>query len=78
MEMSKKLTVSILLLYMVSVVFSIAAMLIWDKDISNILNYVQAAFMTVLVSYMAKSGAENVKKIGTSSNEIYKKNDIEA
>lgn len=77
MEMSKRLTVSILLLYMVSVVFSIAAMLIWDKDITNILSYVQAAFMTVLVSYMAKSGAENVKKIGISSNEIYKKDDIE-
>jgi len=63
MEMSKKLTISILALYVFSVLLNYVVYSIWHTDLTFILEYVQTSFNVILTGYFLKSGAENLTKI---------------
>lgn len=67
METSKKITFSILILYIVSVIVTYVGQIIWDLDLTFILDYVQKSLVVVL-GYFTKAGVENYNKIKGSFN----------
>lgn len=69
MEMSKRIALSVLILYIGSVIFTFVAKVLWDIDVREILDYVQNALMVILVSYFTKAGVENYQKINNSGGD---------
>ena len=67
METSKKITFSILILYIVSVIITYVGQIVWDLDLTFILDYVQKSLVVVL-GYFTKAGVENYNKIKGSFN----------
>jgi uncharacterized membrane protein len=66
LEMSKKLTVIVTILFILSLIFTIVAYMVWNKNIEFIFQYVFYSFNVVLIAYMGKSGLENITKINIS------------
>ena len=67
METSKKITFSILILYIVSVIVTYVGQIVWNLDLTFILDYVQKSLIVVL-GYFTKAGVENYNKIKGSFN----------
>jgi len=67
METSKKITFSILILYIASVIVTYIGQIVWDLDLTFILDYVQKSLIVVL-GYFTKAGVENYNKIKGSFN----------
>lgn len=57
LEMSKKFAIVVLLVWIVSIAISYIT-----NSVNPIMEYIQAGFMTVLISYFGKSGFENVTR----------------
>jgi hypothetical protein len=75
LEMSKKLTVIVTVVFILSLIFTIMAYMIWDKNIEFIFQYVFYSFNVVLIAYLGKSGLENIQKISVSDMFKGKSND---
>lgn len=68
MEFSKKLMVVILVFWIISLVGASVVKIVLDKDLFNIMDYINPAFMLGLTCYFGKSGVENYQKIKGSQN----------
>lgn len=76
MEMSKKLTVFILIFWVLAVITDIVVYLITGKDINVAVDYVNTAFLIGYGSYFGKSALENIQKIKSSNAETTANNAI--
>lgn len=63
LEFSKGITVLVSLTWAISILINFAALLFLHVDLTAVLNYVQAAFLTIIGAYYGKAGFENIAKI---------------
>jgi len=73
LETSKKLLWIVTTLFIINLIFTNVAFIIWDKDTTFIFQYVFYAFNVCLIAYTGKAGFENVQKINVS--ELFKSKD---
>lgn len=72
LEMSKKLTIIVLIFWILLIIADIVFYMIFNKDINIIVDYVNTAFLVILGSYFGKSMVENISKIRVS--DVFKSN----
>jgi hypothetical protein len=72
-ETSKKLLWIVTTLFILDLIFTNVAFLLWDKDTTFIFQYVFYVFNVCLIAYTGKAGFENVQKI--NMNELFKNKD---
>jgi hypothetical protein len=70
LETSKKLLWIVTTLFIINLIFTNVAYILWDKDTTFIFQYVFYAFNVCLIAYTGKAGFENVQKINVS--ELFK------
>jgi hypothetical protein len=71
LEMSKKLTVVVLIFWILSIIADIVIYLITGSTINDIVDYVNTSFLVILGSYFGTKVIENVTKIKVS--DMFKK-----
>jgi len=66
LEFSKKIAVVVILIDILSFIFTNIAYMVWNKDITFILEYAHTQMLIIISAYILKSGAENLMKINIS------------